>query len=324
MLSLKRRQTSKGPPPIHPRSDITRKRSCETHGTNRRQPRAAAVGNVSATEEPMHRSITVVSRTKTFLPPLQKPPTAPKTAARIATESAGNKSAIRSIPDLTTRKFMDLKRWQCVPRPQYTRACGITSVVACWNYLYSVIGNGALPYVTVPEALKVLGFDQEIARIPFLDIAVNGNIMKWFRRLNEHFGVKGAARIIWKNTHDTSPGEALKSYMDCIQDPKKAFIYHCFRHYLTPVGFEVTPRDPEAGYSELQDSWLVDSDVWLLIGDSSKGHPSMHVVKWKDVTIDITCKDAFIYNIRERYKGVQKNKDNKNHHCFILLENLDA
>ena len=29
-----------------------------------------------------------------------------------------------------------------VSRPQYKRSCGITSVVSCWNYLFSRIGHG--------------------------------------------------------------------------------------------------------------------------------------------------------------------------------------
>ena len=27
-------------------------------------------------------------------------------------------------------------------RPQYSRSCGVSSVVSCWNYLFSTLGNG--------------------------------------------------------------------------------------------------------------------------------------------------------------------------------------
>ena len=27
-------------------------------------------------------------------------------------------------------------------RPQYKTSCGISSVVSCWNYLFSTLGNG--------------------------------------------------------------------------------------------------------------------------------------------------------------------------------------
>ena len=30
----------------------------------------------------------------------------------------------------------------CMSRPQYKRSCGISSVVSCWNYLFSTIGQG--------------------------------------------------------------------------------------------------------------------------------------------------------------------------------------
>ena len=30
----------------------------------------------------------------------------------------------------------------CMSRPQYKTSCGISSVVSCWNYLFSTLGNG--------------------------------------------------------------------------------------------------------------------------------------------------------------------------------------
>lgn len=30
----------------------------------------------------------------------------------------------------------------CMCHPQYSKSCGISSVVSCWNYLFSVLGNG--------------------------------------------------------------------------------------------------------------------------------------------------------------------------------------
>ncbi len=217
-------------------------------------------------------------------------------------------SPIKPHPAFPGKKFLDLKRWECVPRPQYTRSCGITSVVACWNYLFSILGQGKLPYLTVPQALRILGYTQEIRRIPFFDIAINRNIMRWFRKLCTHFGVKGEARIYWKNSHERKSEDVLRTYCEDIQSAGKAFIYHCFKHYITPVGFETS--------GSLEDSWM-------LIGESSRGYPSLHVVPWKDVAADIMCKNSLVYNIRQRYKGVQKNPEKKNHHRLILLQRLD-
>jgi hypothetical protein len=46
--------------------------------------------------------------------------------------------------DMKKRRFMDMRRWFCLSRPQYTRSCGISSLTTCWNYLYSTLGVGKL------------------------------------------------------------------------------------------------------------------------------------------------------------------------------------
>ena len=30
----------------------------------------------------------------------------------------------------------------CISRPQYKTSCGISSLVSCWNFLYSTMGAG--------------------------------------------------------------------------------------------------------------------------------------------------------------------------------------
>jgi hypothetical protein len=40
------------------------------------------------------------------------------------------------------RKYFNQKRWNCISRPQYKYSCGISSLVSCWNYLYSNLGCG--------------------------------------------------------------------------------------------------------------------------------------------------------------------------------------
>lgn len=40
------------------------------------------------------------------------------------------------------RKYFNQKRWHCISRPQYKYSCGISSLVSCWNYLYSNLGHG--------------------------------------------------------------------------------------------------------------------------------------------------------------------------------------
>ena len=40
------------------------------------------------------------------------------------------------------RKVLDIQRWYCISRPQYKSTCGLSSVVSCWNYLFSTLGRG--------------------------------------------------------------------------------------------------------------------------------------------------------------------------------------
>ncbi len=37
----------------------------------------------------------------------------------------------------------------CMSHPQYSKSCGISSVVSCWNYLFSTLGNGTYVIVSL-------------------------------------------------------------------------------------------------------------------------------------------------------------------------------
>ena len=39
--------------------------------------------------------------------------------------------------NLSEERVLDARRWYCVTRPQYAKTCGISSLVACWNFLFS-------------------------------------------------------------------------------------------------------------------------------------------------------------------------------------------
>ena len=60
--------------------------------------------------------------------------------------------------EMAKRKVMDQRRWFCMARPQYPKSCGISSLVSCWNYLYSTLGVGQKQPISTEEALEVLGF----------------------------------------------------------------------------------------------------------------------------------------------------------------------
>ena len=70
-------------------------------------------------------------------------------------------------------------------RPQYKATCGISSLIACWNYLFSTLGNGSHRPITVEEALEVLGYE---LTAKFGSFTGNLTLIKWFKILNNHFG----------------------------------------------------------------------------------------------------------------------------------------
>ena len=59
------------------------------------------------------------------------------------------KNELVSPQEMRQRKYLNLQRWQCVSRPQYAKSCGISSLVACWNYLYSQLGESTNQRKTV-------------------------------------------------------------------------------------------------------------------------------------------------------------------------------
>ncbi|ELW71475.1 Basic immunoglobulin-like variable motif-containing protein [Tupaia chinensis] len=115
------------------------------------------------------------------------------------------------LEDIKQRKVLDLRRWYCISRPQYKTSCGISSLISCWNFLYSTMGAG-----------------------------------KWFRQINDHFHVKGCSYVLYKphgknkTAGETAPG-ALSKLTHGLKDESLAYIYHCQNHYFCPIGFEATP-----------------------------------------------------------------------------------
>ena len=99
---------------------------------------------------------------------------------------------------MSERKVLDLKRGHCLARPQYPKSCGISSLISCWNYLFSTLGNGTHRPISTEEALEAVGFKPPYTNINFGKITGNDKLIQWFRMLNLKFGTKGAARISFK------------------------------------------------------------------------------------------------------------------------------
>lgn len=227
--------------------------------------------------------------------------------------------------EISSRKVLDQKRWNCISRPQYSKSCGLTSLVSCWNFLFSTLGNGNLNPITQEEALTILGFKPPFGEIRFGPFTGNATLLRWFKMLNDHFKVRGRAYFLYKTqgknkTYGTSPEEALVSLKRGLQDTTTAFIYHCQNHYFCPMGFEDTPIKCTEAYAGVLPQ--EDLNTWILIGDPASGHPAIHCKRWMDIVTDIGCVNPDFLDIRRLEKGMQRRRAKKaggNLHCIMAF-----
>jgi hypothetical protein len=239
--------------------------------------------------------------------------------------------------EMASRKFLDLKRWLCMSRPQYSKSCGITSLVSCWNYLYSTLGYGKRPVLSQEKALITLGIEPPFHDIRFGPFTGNNTLINWFTTINLTFGLKGKAKIFWKlhgknRTETKSKEQALEELKSGLMSKNKAYIYHCFNHYMCPIGFEIAPLIPSDAYKPLAAINPNELQPFIIIGEASKAYPIFHVKKWDEIALDIDQQNPYYYNIRKSEKGVQArtaeafvtgDKLGKNLHCLIEFESLE-
>ncbi|KAM6921812.1 basic immunoglobulin-like variable motif-containing protein [Xenentodon cancila] len=233
-----------------------------------------------------------------------------------------------SLEEIKQRKVLDLRRWYCISRPQYKTSCGISSLVSCWNFLYSSLGAGSLPPISQEEALHILGFQPPFEEIKFGPFTGNATLMRWFRQINDHFRVRGCSYILYKphGKHKTA-GEtaegALMKLTQGLKDESMAYIYHCQNHYFCPVGFEATPLKPAKAYRVALPT--NEMEYWILIGEPSRKHPAIHCKKWLDIVTDLNTQNPEYLDIRHTERGVQRRKTKKvggNLHCIMAFQRV--
>ena len=100
-------------------------------------------------------------------------------------------------------------------RPQYPKTCGMSSVMSCWNFLFSKLGAGKCQPVSTEEGLDTIGFLPPYGGIKFGGFTGNLALMEWFAIICKKFGVKGSASVVYKrygdmSTEDLSDEDALK------------------------------------------------------------------------------------------------------------------
>ncbi|KAM9848716.1 basic immunoglobulin-like variable motif-containing protein isoform 1-T1 [Aulostomus maculatus] len=234
-----------------------------------------------------------------------------------------------SLEDIKQRKVLDLRRWYCISRPQYKTSCGISSLVSCWNFLYSTLGAGSLPPISQEEALHILGFQPPFEEIKFGPFTGNATLMRWFRQINDNFRVRGCSYILYKphGKHKTA-GEtaegALMKLTQGLKDETMAYIYHCQNHYFCPVGFEATPLKAAKAYrGPLPTN---EMEYWMLIGEPSRKHPAIHCKKWLDIVTDLNTQNPEYLDIRHTERGIQRRKTKKvggNLHCIMAFQRVN-
>ncbi|KAE8294433.1 Basic immunoglobulin-like variable motif-containing protein [Larimichthys crocea] len=234
-----------------------------------------------------------------------------------------------SLEEIKQRKVLDLRRWYCISRPQYKTSCGISSLVSCWNFLYSTLGAGSLPPISQEEALHILGFQPPFEEIKFGPFTGNATLMRWFRQINDNFRIRGCSYILYKphGKHKTA-GEtaegALMKLTQGLKDESMAYIYHCQNHYFCPVGFEATPLKAAKAYrGPLPTN---ETEYWILIGEPSRKHPAIHCKKWLDIVTDLNTQNPEYLDIRHTERGIQRRKTKKvggNLHCIMAFQRVN-
>jgi hypothetical protein len=217
--------------------------------------------------------------------------------------------------DLEQRLVLRLPRLLCVNK-QYPRGCGIASLTSIYNYLYSWLGESAVGATRPPhsqeELMSILGFEPPFGEIAWGPFTGNSTLIRWFHALNRHFGLRGRAHILYKahghgKTTHLYPDNtaALVAVKAALRDPHCALIYHCYNHYMVPVGYQEIPH---AQTDFLKPTVPVAScDTTIFIGEVSRGrHEAMYARKWEQVVKDIECKSPLYFNIRHPEKGVQR------------------
>mmetsp|Transcript_6955 Transcript_6955/g.10177 ORF Transcript_6955/g.10177 Transcript_6955/m.10177 type:complete len:329 (-) Transcript_6955:9-995(-) len=238
----------------------------------------------------------------------------------------------KKIELINEKKCLDMRRWDCVSRAQYKRSCGISSLTSVFNFLFSERGYGRLPIQTQEDMIGLLGKKPPFDEIMFGSFTGNRTLIRWFKKFCKHFGVRGKARVIWKEVGTGKKGNAKdcqKKMLDGLKSTNKAYIYHSFNHYMCPIGYEVTNQDPTRAYEQkiaTAEQTARANDIYIIMGDTSKSYGPLQSVKWTDIVLDLSQRSPYTYNVRKPWLGVTKKEPEKvkrkgnNLHCIIEFE----
>ncbi|KAE8625851.1 hypothetical protein XENTR_v10006413 [Xenopus tropicalis] len=152
--------------------------------------------------------------------------------------------------------------------------------------------------------------------------------MRWFRQINDHYHVKGCSYVLYKpHGKNKTAGEtavgALSKLTQGLKEDSTAYIYHCQNHYFCPIGFEATPAKASKAYRG--QLFPHEVEYWILIGEPSRKHPTIHCKKWTDIVTDLNTQNPEYFDIRHPERGLQYRKTKKvggNLHCLLAFQRL--
>lgn len=319
---------------------------------------AAATSTVAVAPSPeeLESALAALERSRTdvssAVPALLADPSRRKPLSKMAQAIAKNAAInprLTSFPPTSTavellsgRKFLNQPMYACISRPQYKASCGISSLTAVFNYLFTRNGSlgdtAPVPHAVPQEqVLTVLGFHPPFHEIRFGPFTGNETLMRWFMQLCKHFGVNGRTRFLFKahgkhRTIGMNGTRALAETLSVLKATDRALIYHCNNHYMVPTGFDISESAAERAYfvsdgaAPAEAALLDEETTWIFIGDSSKTSRPLHCVRWADIRKDIELQSPQFLNIRKLELGVQKRKTKKvggNLHCLMLFCRVD-
>ena len=130
-----------------------------------------------------------------------------------------------------------------------------------------------------------MGFKPPFEEIRFGPFTGNKQIQTWFKQLCSVSGLNGKAKIFYKikgnkhTTPDITPDEALNQMKAGLVSGKKAYIYHCYNHYMVPIGFEDMPTAPENVFKKN----LEEHETQIIVAENSRKHPTFHCLAWESI-----------------------------------------
>ena len=140
--------------------------------------------------------------------------------------------------------------------------------------------------------------------------------------------MKGQARIFYKPrgtknvTSEYTPKTAWKALKAGLANSNRAYVYHCYNHYMCPVGFEEQPLEKHTVFKKDLEHGK-DTEPWMIVADQAKPQPTFTCLKWSTVLQDLNMENPEFLDVRNLHRGVQvkeniePHKRGKNCHCIL-------